>query len=199
MVRLNKIYTRTGDEGSTALGDGSRVPKTHARIESYGTVDELNAVVGTVLDHVDDEEQREGLSRIQHDLFDLGADLCLPLAEAEKAGESADTKHARPLRIGQSAVDRLEAWIDRANAALQPLTSFVLPGGTPLASSYHMARTVCRRAERRLGRLIEVEPGKVNALGLVYLNRLSDLFFVLGRVAAGEHERLWIPGAGNDQ
>jgi cob(I)alamin adenosyltransferase len=194
MVRLNKIYTRTGDKGTTALGDGSRVPKTHARIESYGTVDELNAVLGQLLDQVDDAAEHDGLSRIQHDLFDLGADLCLPLDE----GEKADPDKPR-LRIRQPSIDRLEAWIDSANASLEPLTSFVLPGGTPRASAYHMARTVCRRAERRLGSLIELEPDRVNALALVYLNRLSDLFFVLGRAAAGEHERLWVPGGGDGQ
>ena len=190
MVRLNKIYTRTGDEGTTALGDGSRVPKTHARIEAYGTVDELNAVVGQALDHASDQAEREGLDRLQHDLFDLGADLCVPV----DASSNKDR-----LRITQPAIDGIEAWIDRANASLAPLTSFVLPGGTPLASAYHMARTVCRRAERRLLSLMDDDPERVNALGLVYLNRLSDLFFVLARVAAGEHERLWIPGGGQSQ
>ncbi len=190
MVRLNKIYTRTGDEGSTALGDGSRVPKTHARIEAYGTVDELNAVVGLALDHASDQAEKDGLDRLQHDLFDLGADLCVPV--------DASSQRDR-LRITQPAIDGVEAWIDRANASLEPLKSFVLPGGTPLASTYHLARTVCRRAERRLLALMDEDPEGVNALGLVYLNRLSDLFFVLARVAVGEHERLWIPGGGQSR
>lgn len=196
MVRLNKIYTRGGDEGTTALGDGSRVAKTDARIEAYGTVDELNAVVGLVLERATDAAERDGLARLQHDLFDLGADLCVPLAEPA-AGCTAEPPAApAQLRITQTSIDNMEAWIDRANDALAPLTSFVLPGGTPLAGAYHLARTVCRRAERRLLALLSAEPGRVNALGLVYLNRLSDLFFVLGRVAAGDGERVWVPGGG---
>ena len=166
------------------------MPKTDARIEAYGTVDELNAVVGMLLDHASDSAEREGLGRLQHDLFDLGAVLCVPLN-----GKAGDER----LRITQPSIDGLEAWIDQANEALPPLTSFTLPGGTPLASTYHLARTVCRRAERRTAALMAAEPERVNALALIYLNRLSDLFFVLARVAAGEHERLWIPGGGQSQ
>ncbi|MFT7465468.1 MAG: cob(I)alamin adenosyltransferase [Pseudohongiellaceae bacterium] len=199
MVRLNKIYTRGGDQGSTALGDGTRVPKTSVRIEAYGTVDELNAVVGQLLDHALDKDERAGLGKLQHDLFDLGADLCVPTAEPVLGADGEPEPPVSRLRITQAAIDNIESWIDQANESLAPLTTFVLPGGTPLSSGYHVARTVCRRAERRLLQLLDAEPDRVNALGLVYLNRLSDLFFVLGRVAAGDQERLWIPGGGLNQ
>jgi len=181
MVRLTRIYTRTGDDGSTALGDGTRVPKTSERIEAYGTVDELNAVLGLCLDHAE-PELRARLSTLQQDLFDLGADLCVPLSGG--AGAFA-------IRIGPARITRLETWIDEVNAALSPLQSFVLPGGTPLAAQLHLARTVCRRAERCLLRLAAGEA--VNGHDAIYLNRLSDLLFVLSRAAAGPNEILWVP------
>ena len=177
MVRLTRIYTRTGDDGTTGLGDGSRVRKTSARIEAYGSVDELNAVLGVCC------ELAQGtllarMRQLQNDLFDLGADLCMP------PGTS-------PARVGAGRVKRLEAWIDEANAPLPPLTSFVLPGGGALAAHLHLARTVCRRAERRTLTLAEHEA--VDAQDLTFLNRLSDLFFVWSRVAAGGSEVLWVP------
>ncbi len=181
MVRLTRIYTRTGDDGTTALGDGTRLPKTAPRIEAYGTVDELNAIVGQCAEHCADAALLERLRRIQHDLFDLGADLCMPF------GPSG----ARALRIGARRATRLETWIDEANAPLAPLKSFVLPGGGPLAAALHVARTVARRAERRVLALAAVED--VNHECVVYLNRLSDLFFVLARVASGAREVLWTP------
>jgi len=186
MVHLNRIYTRSGDGGETSLGDGRRVPKIHGRIAAYGTVDELNAVLGLCLDALTDADERARLGRVQNDLFDLGADLCVPPAEGEAPG-------AR-LRLGVDAVTRLEAWIDEVNADLAPLTSFVLPGGNALASAYHLARTVCRRAEREV-LLLAAQPDEVvGEPCLAYLNRLSDLLFVLARAAAGEDERLWTPG-----
>jgi cob(I)alamin adenosyltransferase len=165
-VRLTRIYTRGGDAGETSLGDGSRVPKTDARVVAMGDVDELNSVLGWA---------DSGLDRIQNELFDLGADLAVP------AGEG--------LRIEQSYIDRLEAEIDEANAALEPLKSFVLPGGTESASRLFLARAVCRRAERSV---LAVEGA--NPLAAVYLNRLSDLLFVLARAANGGDEVLWKPG-----
>ena len=188
MVVLNRIYTRTGDEGETALGDGSRVAKHSLRVAAYGTVDELNATVGLARLHADGEADA-ALARIQNDLFDLGADLCRP--EPEKDGEADYT----PLRIAQAQVDRLEAEIDAMNARLQPLRSFVLPGGTPFAAYLHLCRTVARRAERLVVELGEAEA--LNTPALIYLNRLSDWFFVASRVAndEGRADVLWVPGA----
>ena len=177
MVRLTRIYTRTGDDGTTGLGDGTRVRKTSARIEAYGSVDELNAVLGVCCELADGELLAR-MRQLQNDLFDLGADLCMP------PGSSG-------ARIGAGRVKRLEVWIDEANAPLPPLASFVLPGGGPLAAHLHVARTVCRRAERRTLALSEHEP--VDAQDLAFLNRLSDLFFVWSRVAAGGNEVLWVP------
>lgn len=186
MVRLTKIYTRTGDDGTTGLGDGTRVDKTCARIEAYGTVDELNSVLAMCLDTSKHDATREGLLRVQNDLFDLGADLCVPIQAA------SGTKPASPpAHVGEARVKRLEAWIDEVNADLEPLQSFVLPGGNPAATAFHFARTVCRRAERRVLALMAEEP--VDRFGLAYLNRLSDLLFVLARAAAGGDERLWQP------
>jgi len=182
MVRLTKIYTRTGDDGTTGLGDGSRVHKTSERIEAYGTVDELNAVLATCLDACADAAVRERLLVVQNDLFDLGADLCVP----SKAGAEARTQH-----IGEPRVARIESWIDAVNSKLPPLESFVLPGGNAAATAFHLARTVCRRAERRVLTLAGQEP--VDVHGIVYLNRLSDLLFVLARQAAGGDEVLWRP------
>ncbi|HTE04920.1 MAG TPA: cob(I)yrinic acid a,c-diamide adenosyltransferase [Planctomycetota bacterium] len=187
MVRLTRIYTRTGDDGTTGLGDGSRVPKTSARIEAYGTVDECNSVLGVCLDLIPAgatrQAQRDRLLRLQQDLFDVGADLCVP--------HEPPPQGFVPLRIGQHRIERLERWIDEVNAALAPLKTFVLPGGNPLAAQLHVARTVCRRAERRVQSLAERDA--CNPLCLVYLNRLSDLFFVLARAAAGADELLWVP------
>ena len=181
-VRLDRIYTRAGDSGETSLGDGSRVPKTDPRIEAYGTVDELNSAVGLAL-VVAPDEFRPWLERIQNELFDLGADLCVPLE---------DTRRER-LRVAQAQVDALEELCDRVNERLAPLRSFVLPGGTEAAARLHVARTVCRRAERAVAALAET--AALNPLALAYLNRLSDLLFILARAAnLGAPELLWKPG-----
>ncbi len=180
-VRLNRIYTRAGDTGTTSLGDGSRVPKTHARIEAYGTVDELNSFVGLALAGGLPAETREWLEQVQNDLFDLGADLAVPLEDERER-----------LRIDQGHVDRLEGLCDRANAGLEPLKSFVLPSGTEAAARLHVARAVCRRAERLVVALSET--ASVNPLAIAYLNRLSDLLFILARAANEGREPLWRPG-----
>ncbi len=185
MVKLNKIYTRTGDQGETALGDGARVPKTNALVEAYGTVDELNAVIGVARLHADGGMDAS-LQRIQNELFDLGADLCTPL---ETGGEQA-------LRIIASQTQKLEQEIDTMNAELAPLKSFVLPGGSDLAAHLHVARTVARRAERAI---LRVEQG-INSETIRYTNRLSDWLFVASRVAnrGGHDDVLWVPGASRD-
>ena len=190
MVLLSRIYTKTGDKGTTALGDGRRVPKDAPRIEAYGTVDELNAVLGLVLLVVADADGAALLKSIQNDLFDLGADLCVP--ERPKRGRAAQAR--KPLRIAEAHVKPLEQAIDRFNAALQPLRSFVLPGGTAASAWLHLARTVCRRAERRLVALARKEP--INPQAIIYLNRLSDLLFVMARRAndGGRADVLWVPG-----
>lgn len=188
MVVLNKIYTKTGDHGETALGDGSRVAKHSMRVAAYGTVDELNAILGVTRLHAEGEIA-DRLAAIQNDLFDLGADLCTP--NMEKDGEREYT----PLRIVASQIARLESEIDEMNSDLEPLRSFILPGGSALASYLHMCRTVCRRAERMSVELGATE--SVNPDGVKYLNRLSDWFFVIGRVAnnGGKDDVLWVPGA----
>ncbi len=188
MVVLNKIYTRTGDGGETSLGDGTRVKKYGLRVEAYGTVDELNATVGLARRHASGEPDAQ-LSRIQNDLFDLGADLCRP--DLAKDAE-ADLP---PLRMADSQVDRLEHEIDGMNDALEPLRSFALPGGSPLAAQLHLCRTVARRAERLTVELAAQE--QVNPAALRYLNRLSDWFFVASRIANddGRADVLWVPGA----
>ncbi|WP_281967716.1 cob(I)yrinic acid a,c-diamide adenosyltransferase [Roseovarius nanhaiticus] len=188
MVVLNKIYTRTGDKGDTALGDGSRVAKHSARVMAYGTVDEVNATLGMARLHATGETD-DALARIQNDLFDLGADLCRPGMEKDAEAEYP------PLRMAQSQVDRLEAEIDAMNEQLEPLRSFILPGGSSLAAYLHLCRTVSRRAERLATELAEVE--HVNAAAVMYLNRLSDWFFVAGRMAnnSGKDDVLWVPGA----
>jgi len=188
MVVLNKIYTRTGDAGQTALGDGARVAKNSARVAAYGTVDELNSTVGLARLQADDETGA-ALSRIQNDLFDIGADLCRP--EMERDASAAYP----PLRITPGQTERLEAEIDAMNAALEPLRSFILPGGSPLAAHLHLCRTVPRRAERLTVALAASEP--VNPAAVKYLNRLSDWFFVAARVAndGGRADVLWVPGA----
>ena len=183
-VRLTKIYTRGGDAGETSLGDGSRVSKLDERIAAYGAVDELNSVIGLVLAGGSAPSIREVLLRVQNELFDLGADVSVPL------------EHEGRLRVTQEQVDRLEAECDRFNAELPELTSFVLPGGGETAARLHVARTICRRAEREA--LVAANAHAVNQLVLVYLNRLSDLLFILARAAnAGEshEEPLWRPGS----
>ena len=182
-VRLDRIYTRGGDGGETSLGDGSRVSKTDPRIEAYGTVDELNSAIGFALAGDLPAASRPWLERIQNELFDLGADLSVPFTDEKK----------ERLRITQSQVDRLEELCDRANEGLEPLRSFVLPGGTDGAARLHLARTVCRRAERLAVGLAAID--SVNPLAIAYLNRLSDLLFILARGAnAGSAEPLWQPG-----
>ncbi|MEM0942582.1 MAG: cob(I)yrinic acid a,c-diamide adenosyltransferase [Pseudomonadota bacterium] len=188
MVVLNKIYTRTGDAGDTALGNGQRVAKHSARVNAYGTVDELNATVG--LARLSTEGDTDAaLARIQNDLFDCGADLCRPNMEKDAEAEYP------PLRMTQSQVDRLESEIDAMNAHLQPLRSFVLPGGSALAAHLHLSRTVARRAERLCVELATMEG--VNEAAIKYLNRLSDWFFVASRMANenGAKDVLWVPGA----
>lgn len=188
MVVLNKIYTRTGDSGTTALGNGDRVAKYNARVEAYGTSDELNCFVGVVRLEATGETDA-ALSRIQNDLFDLGADLCRPDMAADKDAEYP------PLRLASVQVDRLEAEIDVMNTSLDPLRSFILPGGTALAAHLHVCRTVARRAERLAVLLAEQE--EINPAAVKYLNRLSDWFFVAARMSnnGGKDDVLWVPGA----
>jgi cob(I)alamin adenosyltransferase len=185
MVRLTRIYTRGGDSGDTSLGDGARVPKHALRVAAYGTVDEANAAIGIARLHVDAESD-ELLSRIQNDLFDLGADLCTPEGGRRAAGA---------LRIVPAQTERLEREIDAINATLAPLESFILPGGSAAAAHLHLARTVVRRAERLVSELAQAE--SVNPEALKYLNRLSDHLFVLGRRLndSGARDVLWRPGA----
>ena len=191
MVLLSKIYTKTGDRGTTALGDGRRVRKDHLRIAAFGEVDELNSVLGLALMGGLETEGTNVVRVVQNDLFDLGADLCVP----EKSGQG---KSRRPrsgrLRITADHVRPLEEAIDRFNASLPPLKSFVLPGGSPAAAWLHLARTVCRRAERSVVAL--AGRTRVNPQAVIYLNRLSDLLFVMARRAnAGGHgDVLWVPG-----
>jgi cob(I)alamin adenosyltransferase len=188
MVVLNKIYTRTGDAGDTALGDGSRVAKHALRVTAYGTVDELNATLGLARLQAEGE-MGEQLSRIQNDLFDLGADLCCPDMERD-----AEAEYPR-LRMVDAQVDRLEREIDAMNDRLEPLRSFILPGGSALSAHMHMCRTVARRAERNAVELATME--HVNPAAVKYLNRLSDWFFVAARIAndEGRADVLWVPGA----
>ncbi len=190
MVTLNKIYTRTGDSGHTALGNGVRVSKYALRVTAYGTVDETNATVGLARLHAGGETDA-ALARIQNDLFDLGADLCRPDLAQD------DTADYPPLRIAAAQTDRLESEIDAMNKKLEPLKSFVLPGGSALAAHLHLCRTVSRRAERLAVELAAAEPGDVNTAAIKYLNRLSDWFFVAARVANnnGRNDVLWVPGA----
>ena len=187
MVVLSKIYTKTGDAGETALGNGARVAKHSTRVNAYGTVDETNAMVGMARLHSAGDMDM-ALARIQNDLFDLGADLCRP--DMERDHEAGYV----PLRILERQVLRLESEIDVMNALLTPLRSFILPGGSPLATQMHVCRTVCRRAERLTVELATMEA--VNAEAVKYLNRLSDWFFVAGRIANndGKDDVLWIPG-----
>ena len=189
MVKLNKIYTRTGDDGSTGLVDGSRLSKNDIRVRAYGDVDETNSVIGLVRLHLENLRLDDMLSRIQNDLFDLGADLATPLP---KEGE-ADSEYA--LRMVDAQATRLEEELDALNSDLEPLTSFVLPGGSPPATYLHQARTVCRRAERVCVALAAEQP--INPAALTYLNRLSDFLFVAARWCndQGETDVKWVPGA----
>lgn len=199
MVRLSKIYTKVGDGGMTMLGDGGMVSKTSPRVAAYGDVDEANSAIGVVVAGLGPQKdgppvladmERE-LLRVQQDLFDVGADLCVPIEPHETPGGR--------LRITQGQIDRLERSIDSFNESLSPLSSFVLPGGTLLSAHLHMARTTCRRAERAIAALLLAEPEKTSPLAMVYVNRLSDLLFVMARCAnlpqvGGEGDVLWIPG-----
>jgi cob(I)alamin adenosyltransferase len=190
MVTLNRIYTRTGDDGTTALGSGERRAKYDMRVSAYGTVDETNAAIGVARLHLQAEPEVDAiLMRVQNDLFDLGADLAVP--------EKDETKSRERLRVSDRQVERLESDIDRLNAELTPLKSFVLPGGEPAAAHLHLARTVCRRAERLVVELAASRDEKVGAPAIRYLNRLSDLLFVAARYVNGRGARdvLWAPGA----
>ncbi|QFU15348.1 cob(I)yrinic acid a,c-diamide adenosyltransferase [Microvirga thermotolerans] len=188
MVVLNRIYTRTGDNGTTALAAGGRRPKYDLRVEAYGTVDETNACIGMARLHTADHEIDPMLARIQNDLFDLGSDLATV--------ETGKPLPYEPLRITQGQVDRLEREIDRLNEHLSPLRSFVLPGGTAAAAALHLARTVCRRAERRVVELMDKPDEVVSAESVKYLNRLSDFLFVASRYVndKGRIDVLWVPG-----
>lgn len=188
MVVLNKIYTKTGDAGETALGNGARVAKHAMRVNAYGTSDELNAFVGVARQEATGEMD-DALMRIQNDLFDLGADMCTPNMEKDRE------KEYPPLRMAAQQVARLESEIDAMNAALEPLRSFILPGGSALAAHLHVCRTVARRAERLAVELATME--SVNPEAVKYLNRLSDWFFVAARIANddGKSDVLWVPGA----
>jgi cob(I)alamin adenosyltransferase len=189
MVVLNRIYTRTGDDGTTALGSGQRVSKTARRVEAYGTIDETNAAIGLARALLDPSEVEVAgmLARIQNDLFDLGADLCVP---------ATDDQSRAALRTTDAHVARLEAEIDQLNASLQPLRSFVLPGGNPASAQLHVARTVARRAEREILRLAAEHGEVVGAATIRYVNRLSDFLFVASRYIndRGQADVLWVPG-----
>lgn len=186
MVRLTRIYTRLGDAGDTHLGDMSRTRKTSARVVAYGDVDELNAALGVARAHGVGDRVDGWLAQIQNDLFDLGADLCVPLGEGTRDR----------LRVAVSQVEQLERWCDEVNDTLPDLTSFVLPAGSPAAAALHLARTVCRRAERSSVALADTEA--VTPAAMAYLNRLSDLLFILARAAnrGAGGDVLWVPGGG---
>jgi len=187
-VHITRVYTRVGDSGTTALGDGQRVPKTDPRLAAYADVDEANASIGVaVAMGALDTELVDVLHAVQNDLFDVGADLCAPIVD--------DPKYP-PLRITAEYITRIEGWCDDFNARLGKLDSFILPGGTPGAALLHVARTVTRRAERSAWRLVEADGERTNPLAATYLNRLSDLLFVLGRVANPDGDVLWAPGGG---
>lgn len=190
-VHLTRIYTRTGDDGTTGLSDFSRVSKNDARLAAYADCDEANAAIGVAI-AVGRPEQRiaEVLRQIQNDLFDAGADLSTPVVE---------NPQYPPLRVPQPYIDRLEAWCDEFNENLPPLNSFVLPGGSPLSALLHVARTVVRRAERSAWAAIDQHPSDVSVLPAKYLNRLSDLLFILSRLANPDGDVLWQPGGGQPQ
>ncbi|HEX6497684.1 MAG TPA: cob(I)yrinic acid a,c-diamide adenosyltransferase [Micromonosporaceae bacterium] len=185
-VHLTRIYTRTGDAGTTALGDGTRVPKTDPRIAAYADADECNAAIGVALATGQLADDVQAVLRVvQNDLFDVGADLCTPVVPKPK--------HP-PLRVTEEYITRLEGWCDEFNARLGKLDSFILPGGTPGAAYLHVARTVCRRAERSAWALVEADPEHTGTLPAKYLNRLSDLLFILSRVANPNGDVKWVPG-----
>lgn len=187
-VHITRVYTKVGDNGTTALGDGNRVSKTDPRLAAYADVDEANASIGVALALGGlSDELTEVLRGVQNDLFDVGADLCAPIVPNPKYP---------PLRITEPYVERLETWCDDFNARLTKLNSFILPGGTAGAALLHVARTVTRRAERSAWRLMETDPERTNQLTAKYLNRLSDLLFVLSRVANPDGDVLWQPGGG---
>src|SRR3990170_4859249 len=189
MVRLNKIYTRTGDAGTTSLGTGERIAKHALRIAAYGTIDETNAAIGLARAHLAGQPGLDAkLARVQNDLFDPGADLCVPDRGVEPARE--------PLRVIEAQVTRLENEIDEMNAELKPLKSFVLPGGSPAAAALHLARTICRRAEREMVALAALPSESVSQDALKYVNRLSDFLFVASRYVndRGRSDVLWVPG-----
>ena len=188
MVKLTKIYTRTGDDGTTGLGTGARIRKDDPRVEAYGDVDEANAAIGAAVIACEGgglKDIAELLKGIQHDLFDVGADLCVPIEAGEKP----------KLRVQAAQTQRLERAIDRYNEGMPSLTSFVLPGGTAAAAALHLARTVLRRAERRVVTLMAADAKATNPETVRYLNRLSDLLFVLARAANRGADVLWVPGA----
>ncbi len=189
-VHLTRIYTKTGDDGTTGLGDMSRVAKTDPRVAAFADCDETNSAIGVALalGHVP-EPVAAALRRVQNDLFDVGADLCTPIAS---------NPAYPPLRITESYVERLEGWCDEFNAALAPLDSFILPGGTAAAALLHLARTVARRAERSAWALYDADPALTNRQALLYLNRLSDLLFILARVANPDGDVRWQPGGADD-
>ncbi|MDH3240093.1 MAG: cob(I)yrinic acid a,c-diamide adenosyltransferase [Alphaproteobacteria bacterium] len=191
MVKLTKIYTRGGDQGETSLGDGTRVAKDDLRVAAYGTVDEASAAIGIARVYLSGVPE-DMLGRIQDDLFDLGADLCVP-----EAGRKGEAQGNAPLRVSAKQVERLEAEIDHMNASLEPLNSFILPGGTAGAAHLHLARTIVRRAERLMVRLARAEGEAVNPNALKYINRLSDHLFVLARHVNDDDgsDVLWRPGA----
>ncbi|MFD4369593.1 cob(I)yrinic acid a,c-diamide adenosyltransferase [Rhodococcus sp. NPDC058521] len=187
-VHLTKIYTRTGDDGSTGLSDFSRVSKNDPRLGAYADCDETNAAIGTAIALGNPPtELRDILLQLQNDLFDAGADLSTPVVDEPKYP---------PLRVTQPYIDRLEQWCDELNGRLEPLNSFILPGGTPLAALLHVARTVARRAERSAWAAVEANPDHTNVLPAKYLNRLSDLLFIMGRLANPDGDVLWTPGRG---
>jgi cob(I)alamin adenosyltransferase len=189
MVVLNRIYTKTGDAGTTALGSGERVPKTSPRIAAYGTVDETNAAIGVARTHLTAEPDVDAmLIRVQNDMFDLGADLCVP--------DTGKKLPYEPLRVADAQVARLESEIDRMNEELEPLRSFILPGGSAAAAALHVARTISRRAERMMVELAAVPGEIVSPPALKYINRLSDFLFVAARYVndRGRSDVLWVPG-----
>jgi cob(I)alamin adenosyltransferase len=190
-VHLTKIYTKTGDDGSTALGDFTRVRKTDVRLAAYADTDECNAAIGVAVTVGGLAEQvLVPLRQVQNDLFDVGADLCNPVTD----GVGGKKPEYPPLRVTEEYVTRLEGWCDAFNEGLPKLDSFILPGGTPGAAYLHVARTVTRRAERSVWSLLEVDAERTNPLTARYLNRLSDLLFILGRVANPDGDVLWRPG-----
>jgi cob(I)alamin adenosyltransferase len=191
VVRLTRIYTRGGDKGDTHLGDMTRVRKTAPRVGAFGDVDELNSAIGIARAHDPGGPADAWLAAIQNDLFDLGADLCRP---GGGEGEEPPAEGRGPLRVTAGQVERLERWCDEVNDTLEPLKSFVLPAGSPAGAALHLARTICRRAERATIALADEEP--INAQAVIYLNRLSDLLFILARAANRDAggDVLWVPG-----